>query len=122
MDDYGRDYNIEVIDVDQLLSKAAERHMTGWRLAQICAVYIEEHQQYELSYSFENVYELLTYRIKIDKSTNVPSITQIYHAAFLYENEMKELFGVQISYMANDYRGKLYRIDEETPFIGKGDK
>ena len=116
MDEYGRDYTIETIELDQLLEKTAERSMTGWRLAQVCAVYLDEEKKYELSYSFENVYELLTYRITIDENEPVPSITQIYDCAFTYENEMKELFGVNMKYMENDYHDKLYRIDVETPF------
>jgi len=116
MDDYGRDYRIEPIEVDQLLEKTAERSMTGWRFAQACATYFSEEKKYELCYSFENVYELLTYKISIDEDVVVPSVTQIYDCAFLYENEMKELFGVKIKYMENDYHNKLYRIDVETPF------
>ena len=37
-------------------------------------------------------------------------------AAFIQENEAKELFGVNITHIKPDYRDKLYRIDEEAPF------
>jgi ech hydrogenase subunit D len=120
MDEYGRDYTIEPIELDELLQKTAERSMTGWRLAQMCATYVTAEKKYELSYSFENVYELLTYRIVVGEDEKVPSITQIYDCAFTYENEMKELFGVKITYMENDYDNKMYRIDVETPFKEKG--
>ena len=36
---------------------------------------------------------------------------------FLYENEMKELFGVNIQMINLDYNNKLYRINEEAPFL-----
>ena len=35
----------------------------------------------------------------------------------LYENEMKELFGVNIQMINLDYQNRLYRINEETPFL-----
>ena len=50
----------------------------------------------------------------------VPSITQIYPGAFLQENEMAELFGVQVTDIRQDYHHKLYRIGKETPFKEKG--
>lgn len=34
----------------------------------------------------------------------------------LFENEMKELFGVQIKSINPDYQNKLYRIASPTPF------
>jgi ech hydrogenase subunit D len=113
MEDYGR--NIITIELDQLLSTATEKKMTGWRLAQICSAYVDG--RYELSYTFGKEYEVVHYRIVVHKETLVPSITQIYDAAFLYENEMKELFGVNMEHIAVDYKNKLYRIDEEAPFI-----
>ena len=55
----------------------------------------------------------------MDKDTEVCSITEFYPYAFLYENEMKELFGVNILLIGLDYQKKLYRLKEETPFIKK---
>ena len=55
----------------------------------------------------------------IDKETEVYSVTEFYPYAFLYENEMKELFGVNVQMVNLDYQNKLYRINEETPFIKK---
>lgn len=114
MQDDGR--NIITIELDRLLSTATEKKMTGWRLAQICSAYVDE--QYELSYSFAKEYEIAHYRVVVDKETLVPSLTQIYDSAFLYENEMKELFGVNMEHIAVDYKNKLYRIDETAPFVG----
>ncbi len=85
------------------------------RLSQACAVYVGG--KYELSYSFtdEESYELTTLRLVIDPETEIPSITEFYPYAFLYENEMVELFGVKIQMLNLDYNNKLYRIDQVTP-------
>jgi ech hydrogenase subunit D len=40
----------------------------------------------------------------------------IYPNAFLYENEIHDLFGVGITHIAVDYRGTLYRTALGTPF------
>jgi ech hydrogenase subunit D len=46
----------------------------------------------------------------------VQSITCIYWNAFLYENEIHDLFGIPITNIAIDYRGTLYRTRIPTPF------
>jgi ech hydrogenase subunit D len=40
----------------------------------------------------------------------------IYPNAFLYENEIHDLFGVSIKDIALDYHGTLYRTSIKTPF------
>jgi len=89
----------------------------GLRLSQICCAYSNE--KLELSYSFANddTNEYTILRLVIDKETEVCSITEFYPYAFLYENEMKELFGVNIKMINMDYNQKLYRLNDETPFI-----
>lgn len=91
----------------------------GLRLSQICSAYANE--KLELSYSFaENeTNDYITLRLVIDKDTEVCSITEFYPYAFLYENEMKELFGVKIQMIGLDYQNKLYRLQDEAPFINK---
>ena len=107
------------ITPDQLLGEVMVRKNQGLRLSQICCAYSNE--KIELSYSFANdeTYEYTNLRVVIDKETEVCSITEFYPYAFLYENEMKELFGVNIKMINMDYRDKLYRIQDEAPFINK---
>lgn len=118
-------YKIIEIPLPELLPTAMAKRAGEWRIAQICSVYLDG--KYELSYSFAREYDVEHYRIVIDKEETVPSITPVYKSAFLYENEMKELFGVNIEHigvmgiLGTDYKNKLYRINEETPFI-KEDK
>ncbi len=110
---------LEEISADILLRKVIEKKKDGQRLVQICASYVGG--KYELSYSFskDSTYQLTTLRIVIDPETEVPSITEIIPHAFFHENEMKELFGVKVIGINVDYKDKLYRIKEETPFIPK---
>jgi len=107
------------ITPDELLGEVMKFKNLKLRLSQICCAYSNE--KLELSYSFANddTNEYNNLRLVIDKDTEVCSITEFYPYAFLYENEMKELFGVNIQMINLDYNQKLYRLKDETPFINK---
>ena len=107
------------ITPDELLGNVVAMKKNGLRLSQICSAF--SNGKLELSYSFANdeTYDYIILRIVIDKNTEVCSITELYPYAFLYENEMKELFGVNIMMMNVDYNHKLYRLHDETPFINE---
>ena len=109
---------IEPITMEQFLPKVIRFKMDGWRVVQICAVRLPD--QYELSYSFGKDFDMCTLRLTVQQDQPVSSITQVYPCAFLQENEMAELFGVNVESMENDYHHRLYRIDRETPFREKG--
>lgn len=55
-------------------------------------------------------------RISILPDTEIVSISDIYGPAFLYENEIHDLFGIPIKMITMDYHGNLYRIKKEAPF------
>lgn len=105
------------ITPEQLLGEVMKFKNMKLRLSQICCAYC--NGKIELSYSFaedvSNTYTTL--RLVIEKDTEICSITEFYPYAFLYENEMKELFGVNIQMIHIDYNQKLYRLKDETPFL-----
>ncbi len=101
------------VDMGSFIMKVMEMKANEYRLMQAHAVTIENG--YELSYTFGKDYEWVSLRLVVDENEEVPSITNIYDAAFLYENEMAELFGVKIKMISVDYHDKLYRIDDVTP-------
>ena len=107
------------ITPDELLGEVMAMKNKKLRLSQICCAYANEKM--ELSYSFANdeTNDYIILRIVMDKDTDVCSITELYPYAFLYENEMKELFGVNIHMINLDYNAKLYRLHDEAPFIKK---
>ena len=104
---------------DNILEHVMVLKKQGLRLSQICSAYCND--KIELSYSFANddTNEYTIVRLVIDKDEEVCSITELYPYAFLYENELKELFGVKIMLINMDYEQKLYRLKEEAPFIKK---
>ena len=106
------------IEAPELLNVTIAYRQKGWRLVQICAVRTDEG--YELSYSFSMNYDMETLRFAIAAEDEVSSISAVYPGAFLYENEIKELFGVKVNAISTDYHDKLYRIHVKTPFAKKG--
>jgi ech hydrogenase subunit D len=91
-----------------------EKSDDGYRLAQICSVAFEGYN--EVTYSVAKGYELEHYKIELPIDEEIKSFSDIYPAATLYENEIKELWGVKVVGIAIDYNNKFYRIEKDTPF------
>ena len=98
-----------------LLEKAGEMRKQGYRLVQIGATRLPEYV--ELTYSFDRESRLVNLRFQVlADGARVPSITSIYWCAFLYENELHDLFNVQVDGMAVDFHGHLYETTVKFPF------
>jgi len=106
----------EIVAVQKcdLVGIVAELFAEGYRLVQVGCTTLSD--TYELTYSFDREYRFRNLRITVMPAEDVPSISVIYPNAFLYENEIHDLFGVVITHIAVDYRGTLYRTSVRRPF------
>lgn len=106
----------EIVSVEKcdLVGIVAQLFVEGYRLVQVGCSTLPS--AYELTYSFDREYRFRNLRITVTPDEEVPSISVIYPNAFLYENEIHDLFGVVITHIAIDYRGTLYRTALSTPF------
>lgn len=102
------------IDVQNLLNETTRLKSEGYRLAQMCSTKVENG--YELTYTFGKGYDLLHLRFVIAAGDKIESISHIFPAAFFYENEIHDLFGVPVEFMTIDFKGGLYRTAQEAPF------
>ena len=111
--------NFETVSLSNLITKVGDLKANGYRLVQICGVNLDD-DTYEILYSFDKDHVLTNLRldVKIDVD-EVESITGFYWPAFIYENEIHDLFGVQFNHNALDYKGTFFRIAEETPWKPK---
>ena len=66
---------------EELYASCIKRKMEGWRLAQICAVTINDG--FEMSYTFVKDKDMETLRIHLQPKEPIISLTQIYPCAFL---------------------------------------
>ncbi len=104
---------ILVVDKIKLFEKAAGLAEQGYRLVQVCCT---KKDGYELTYSFDLDYRLVNLRLHVVEGEEVESIGAVYPYAFLYENEIRDLFGVNIVNINVDYAGNFYRTAVKTPF------
>ncbi|NLJ32125.1 MAG: NADH-quinone oxidoreductase subunit C [Clostridiales bacterium] len=109
-----KDGQILSIGPGDLVPNALQIKHDGYRLVQICAT--RTKTGYDLIYSFAKEYTLVHFRLDIPENMEIMSISNIFEPAFLYENEIVDLFGVKINLISIDYKGQLYRIQKKTPF------
>jgi len=102
-----------MIASNELLAETLRLKNDGYRLV---AISCSSKGGMELSYSFDKDYNLITLRFPTDNIEKIESISIIYPFSFLYENEIKELFGVKIKDISIDFNDTLYTIPVKTPF------
>ncbi|MBQ3386387.1 MAG: NADH-quinone oxidoreductase subunit C [Eggerthellaceae bacterium] len=102
------------IQLRELPEVSKKMKADGARFVQLLAVH--EDLGNALVYSFMKDDALLNYRIdKVSDEDTVPSITGEYLNAFVFENEVHDLFGVKITDIAIDFKGKFYKVTEPNP-------
>ena len=108
------------VPAESLVSKVRELRDQGWRLVQIGAAALGE--TIEVTYSFDRELRLANLRVTLpaEGPPHLPSISSVYACAFLYENEMHDLFRIQVDGMAVDFKGKFYRTTVPFPFTARG--
>ena len=103
------------IETATVVAKTAELKKTGYRIVQIGATRCSDHL--EVNYSFDRDYEFTNLKVKLPlDGAELPSIGANYWNAFLYENEIHDLFGVAFTNLPLDYRGNFYRTAEKSAF------
>lgn len=105
---------IIVIEKNNLLGIVSDLFAQGYRLVQIGCTTLQS--SYELNYSFDKEYHFKNLRFIVAPEEEIQSISVIYPNAFLYENEIHDLFGLTIKNITIDYHGTLYRTAISTPF------
>ena len=70
----------------------------------------------EINYTYDLNSDLSVWRLAVAPQATLASISAVYPAAFLYENEIHDLFDISFSDMSIDYHGNLYRLAVQTPF------
>jgi ech hydrogenase subunit D len=106
----------ELIQIDNnlLLEKVSDFSQNGYRLVQIHCTLVDNG--FELNYSFDKDSAFTNLRITINKDQEIMSISNIYWSAFIYENEIADLFGVKIKNIAIDFKGTFYQKSKKAPF------
>ena len=124
------------MDSQAFLDRVRAYHRDGWRLAIINTTSILpgeglpgeglpgeglpgegiDEGAYDVSWSFAKDGVLEHLRERVLPGEEVPSISASFGGAFLYENEMRELFGVNVTGISVDLQGQLYKTSSRVPF------
>lgn len=106
---------IEVIGIETLMDRVAAKKIEGTRLVQIGCAVVEGTN--EITYSFEDRdHRLTNLRIVVEPGGTLPSITPVYWGAFVYENEIHDLYGLTVTGINVDYGGHFYATKVPFPF------
>jgi ech hydrogenase subunit D len=124
------DQVIEEIPVESLLGRVQKMRTEGWRLVHAACTRLVADQ--EVNYCFDrdgqsldspdsaSLHGMHTLRVRLPMlEPELPSISAFYWSAFLYENEMHDLFGITVKGMAIDFQGHLYTTMVPTPYVTK---
>lgn len=108
------DFPFERVTKAELYDIMQKKYEDGYRLAQICSTAYEGYN--EVIYSVAKEYAMENYVVELPVDEEIKSFSDIFPAATLYENEIKELWGVNVVGMSVDYKNNFYRIEKDTPF------
>ena len=85
------------------------------RLVHIGATNLTDALQVDYAFDHEGQYTCLRLLLPL-RDARVPSISAIYPCAFLYENELHDLFHLTVEGISVDYHGTLYTTSAKHPF------
>jgi ech hydrogenase subunit D len=110
------------MDGTAFLARVEAYRQAGWRLALINATTVMAaegeggEEAFELAWGFAREGEFELIRETVRSGEEVPSVSGFFGAAFLYENELRELFGIEVTGIDVDLKGQLYKTATRIPF------
>ena len=103
------------VTADRLVAEVQALRNEGWRLVQIGAMSLGD--RFELNYSFDRDLRFRNLRLQVPAAdAKLPSVSGVYFCAFLYENELHDLFGIRFDGLVLDFKGNFYRTARPFPF------
>ncbi|MGE5329155.1 MAG: NADH-quinone oxidoreductase subunit C [Deltaproteobacteria bacterium] len=97
--------NIIEIKKVYLLDEVKKLKKAGYRF--VTASCVDLGSDFMIYYHFDKDTQMKHLKIISSKEEEIPSISEIYFAGALPENEMKDLFGIRIKGLVLDYGGKF---------------
>lgn len=99
-----------VIEKKLLLQEVSLLKSKGYRFTAVSCE--KEGEDFELIYHFDKDYNIKNFKMIVNSEEPIPSISGIYTAAFLIENEYQDLYGFTFDGLIVDYKGNLYLTPE----------
>ena len=99
--------NVTAVTAPNLLGEVTRRKIEGYRLVTLSGVNTGP-DQVEILYHFDRDLTLTHLRLNASQTVPVPSISPIFLAAFLAENEIQDLFHIRFHGLVIDYERTLF--------------
>lgn len=107
-------YTYNTVALADLHAMAEAKKADGWRYVQTMCVATDDG--IDIIYSFNKEDKLDNMTVKaVQKTDEVPSISDLFFSAFVFENEAHDLFGVNITNIAIDFGGNFYALSQREP-------
>lgn len=103
--------NMKVIDPNMVIGEVAKIKVAGFRFVTMSASVLD-NGGLDLIYHFDKDLAMKHLRLTVPQSSTLPSISPLYFAAVLVENELQDLFGLCFSGLLLDYAG-TFLLEEE---------
>lgn len=103
------------LDKSEVHDFAKSKKAEGARFVNLHATTLGE-DDFQLTYSYTTG-ETVTdnYTVRVSSADVVKSISDIYFAAFFFENETQDLFGIKFDGIVLDFQGDFYQCAIKTP-------
>ena len=98
----------------EIIKEAERLKSEGYRFVTLSPVEMRDGGV-EVLYHFDRSLKELNLRVRAAKGVSLPSISSVYSAAFLAENEAQDLMGIRFDGLAVDYGRTLYLEDKTQP-------
>lgn len=103
--------NIKLTDLSK---EASARKKDEWRFVQILATKTDKGTDLIYSFMKDGLLENLKVKNVKDKDV-VPSVSKEFVEAFVFENEIHDLFNINIKDIVIDFKGKFYNVAVDAP-------
>lgn len=97
--------HVEEIPVIRLHQAVWDLKRQGYRLVTMTCTDLGD--AHDVLYHFDKDYALRHLRVRVPHGESLPSITELFFAAVLVENEIQDLFGLTVTGMVVDYKGRF---------------
>jgi ech hydrogenase subunit D len=107
--------NVSEITIDNVPTEVWKLKQDGYRFVTMTCC--DRGETHDILYHFDKNYQLKHLRVALPKGAELPSVSGIFFAALLVENEMQDLLGVKVAGMAIDFQGRFMLAEgaPETP-------
>ena len=107
-------FEAQEITLEAVHTTAQKMLHDGWRFVTQTAVDRGEEGM-QLLYHYDRDEEMQHFRLKFQKGDTIPSISDIYFAALLVENENRDLLGLSYQGLVLDFNRTLYLEEAGDP-------